>query len=168
MTKHNNQENQAEENKNLEIEETQKEQSLEPNYKEMFLRVNADLQNIKKRTAKERADWMHIAQADVLKEFFPLIDDLNRALDTSGKIITSDMKSWADGLELIKKNIEKKLKELDIEEIDTTGNFDPELHEALMQTDSADSQSGQIVQVLHKGYTFRGKVIIHAKVSVAK
>jgi len=152
-----------------EEQKNQEQKSQEPDYREQFLRLNADMQNFKRRVDKERSEWMLIAQADIVKAFFPVIDDLSRALDvTFSQELPPEIKSWVDGLALVQKNIEKKLQELEIKEIVTTGKFDPELHEALMHVDSASHQSGDIVHVLSKGYTFKGKVIQYAKVSVAK
>ncbi len=152
-----------------EEQKNQEPKSQEPGYKEQYLRLNADMQNFKRRVDKERSEWMFIAQTDIVKAFFPVIDDLSRALDvTFTQEVSPEIKSWVDGLALMQKNIEKKLQELDIQEIVTTGKFDPERHEALMHVDSPSHQSGDIVHVLSKGYTFKGKVIQYAKVSVAK
>ena len=60
------------------------------------------------------------------------------------------------------------MEKLSISEIDCSGEFDPDFHEALMQDDKSGKKAGMIVNVIAKGYTFKGKVIRHAKVSVAK
>ena len=75
---------------------------------------------------------------------------------------------WLKGLKIIQKKISKSLKVLGIEEIDCSAEFNPRFHEALMQVDSSEHKSGQIVSVLNKGYLFKGEVLRHAKVSVAK
>jgi molecular chaperone GrpE len=161
--------NDHDENQEIQQNEQQEQKNQEPDYREQFLRLNADMQNFKRRVDKERSEWMLIAQADAIKSFFPVIDDLSRALDVSiSQELPPEIKSWLDGLTLVQKNIQKKLQELEIEEIITTGKFDPELHEAMMHVDSPSHQSGDIVHVLSKGYTFKGKVLQYAKVSVAK
>jgi molecular chaperone GrpE len=62
----------------------------------------------------------------------------------------------------------KIFKDLGVEEIDCTGEFDPELHEALVEVDSKEHKSGEIVDVLTRGYTYNSHILRHAKVSVAK
>ena len=69
---------------------------------------------------------------------------------------------------LIQKNIKKTLADLGVNEIETTGKFNPEYHEALAQLEAPEVKSGSIVQVFSKGYMFKGKVLKHAQVSVAK
>ena len=68
----------------------------------------------------------------------------------------------------MQQNLHKRLDELSVKEIDCSGSFDPQLHEALMHVDSPDHESGAIVQVLSKGYLLGEHVLRHAKVSVAK
>ena len=138
----------------------------EPNYKELYLRTNADFQNFRKRTERERAELAQGLQADALERLLPIIDDLDRAITSAQQ--NGVQESWLDGFVLILKNANKKLAEIGVEEIALTTTFDPELHEALMHVDSPQHQSGDIVQVLEKGYALKGKVIKYARVSVAK
>lgn len=136
--------------------------------KSQLLRISADFANFKNRVTKERSEWEEFAQINIITAFLPMIDDLERALDVAKDKINKDCLSWLAGFELIDKNLKKSLDKLGIKEIDCSSDFDPELHEALMQTDSDKHATGQIVQVLNKGYTFKNRVIRHAKVSVAK
>ncbi len=141
----------------------------EESFKEQFLRLSADLQNYKRRVEKERLDWMHMAQSNILQDILPIFDELNRALELSEQEATDEKtKKWLEGFKLIQKNWTKKISDLGVKEIDASGEFNPELHEALMQADSKDVESNHIVQCFEKGYTFKDKVIRHAKVSVAK
>jgi molecular chaperone GrpE len=148
-------------------QEQTNEQSHEPNYKELYLRTNADFQNFKRRTEKEKLEWATIMQADIITKILPTIEDLERAIQTAEQKSTESA-SWIEGFQLILKNLKKTLTDLGVEEILTMGQFNPEFHEALVQIDSPEHASGDIVQVLSKGYTFKGKVIKHARVSVAK
>ena len=142
--------------------------SIEESFKEQFLRLNADFQNFKRRVEKERAEWMTSAQSSVLKKLLPVFDELdNVVLLTKGEQAT-DNTSWTQGLQLSQKNWQKILLEIGVEEIDPSGMFDPELHEGLMQEEALDKKSGEIVKTFSKGYRFKGNVIKHAKVSVAK
>ncbi len=135
---------------------------------EQLLRINADFQNFKRRVEKERIEWMVLAQSKTLESLLPLFDELDRALDLADQKADKQVAAWLDGFKLIQKNWKKRFKELGVKEIEGSGKFDPELHEALVQVDSEDIASGDIVQCFEKGYTFKEKVIKHAKVSVAK
>lgn len=138
----------------------------DPDYKELLLRTNADFQNFKRRVERERAEWTSLMQASVIEKMLPFVTDLERAIQSAPA--TEGSSAWLEGFQLILKNLKKTLKDLGVEEISTTGQFNPELHEALMHVESADHASGDIVQELSKGYTLKGKVITHARVSVAK
>lgn len=157
-------------------EENLKNENLEKNVsfdelnalKSQLLRVSADFANFKNRVTKERSEWEEFAQINIIGVFLPMIDDLERALDAAKDKVDQDGLSWLAGFELMYKNLKKSLDQLGIKEIDCSSDFDPEFHEALMQAESDEHDSGKIVQVLNKGYSFKGKVIRHAKVSVAK
>ncbi len=140
--------------------------TAEPNYKELYLRTNADFQNFKKRTERERMDLAQSLQADAVERLLPIIDDLDRAINAAKQ--TGNQEAWLDGFVLILKNAKKKLTEIGVEEISNTTTFDPMLHEALMHVESPEHKNGDIVQVLEPGYTLKGKVIKYARVSVAK
>lgn len=139
------------------------------NFYEQFIKLSADLENYKRRVTRERAEWMDVSQVNLLIELLPIFDELDRALVMADNAQTDTTNNaWLDGFKLIQKNWEKKLEEVHVKVIDTSGMFNPEMHEALMQVEDPEKQSGQIAQVFHKGYTFKDKVIVHAKVSVAK
>jgi len=136
--------------------------------KNQLLRVNADFDNFKKRITKERSEWEDLAKFTVIEDILPIFDDFERALELSQSGIDEKKKAWLDGFEIIYKNFKKTLEALNVKEIDCSGDFNPELQEALVQVDSDKHKHGQIVSILNKGYTLNGKVIKHARVSVAK
>lgn len=141
------------------------------NYKELYVRLAADLQNFKRRIEKERLDWTETAQGIILSAFLPIFEDIDRAIETSDQQLLVEQSTAApfvDGFKLIQKNLKKTLTDLGVNEIDTTGLFNPEYHEALAQIDAPTQTSGTIVQVFNKGYMFKGKILKHAQVSVAK
>lgn len=142
----------------------------DPDYKELLLRTNADFQNFKRRVERERTEWTSLMQSSVIEKILPFVSDLERAIQAqaSQEATPGGQPDAIKGFELILKNLKKTLKGLGVEEIPTTGQFNPELHEALMHVESADHASGDIVQELSKGYTHKGKVLTHARVSVAK
>ncbi len=139
------------------------------NVKEKLLRVNADFQNYKRRIEKEKMEWISVGQSKVIQMFLPFVDDLDLALGSCNKDELDEKTSvLLEGFLIIQKKLKKNLADLDVKEIDCSGQFDPNFHEALMQVDLQDHKSGQIVQVFNPGYLFRDKVLRHAKVSVAK
>ena len=139
------------------------------NLKDQLIRVNADFQNFKKRVEREKAEWMSVGQEMVLERFLPFIDDLDRAIQSCSEQEMDEQKTvWLQGFIIIEKNLKKMFSEIGVKEVDCSIPFDPEYHEALMQVDSKEHKSGQIVQVFSKGYLFKDKVLKHAKVSVAK
>jgi molecular chaperone GrpE len=137
--------------------------------RDQLLRVNADFQNFKKRQEKEKEAWFEIAQGAVIKSFLPVMDDFELAMkNIETKEEKKEKEGWKQGIELLFKKFEKVFQDLGVEKIKTDIAFDPEFHEALMQVESKDHKTGQIVSVLSNGYTFKGKVLRVAKVSVAK
>ncbi len=138
-------------------------------WKGKFLRVTADLQNFKKRMEKERVQWMQIAQSQIVNDLLAIIDDFERASEQKEKQeLAPETEELFSGFAMIGKALEKVLLGHGLKEISDVENFDPELHEAIAQIPSEDCESGQIVQVLQKGYRFKEQVIRPAKVTVAK
>lgn len=130
-------------------------------WKDRCLRTAAEFENFKRRSEKERVLWISNTQAGILTDVLGLVDDFERAFaqpaDTS-----------REGFKLIYKSLQKILEKYGVQEIKEITEFDPELHEAIMQVESADHQAGQIVHVLQKGYRFKDQILRPAKVSVAK
>ena len=137
------------------------------NFKAQFLRVTADFENFKRRQEKEQAQWYQQAQADVLKDLLVIVDNFDRALQEK-QARTPELASWLQGFELIHKFIKKLLKDYEVEELKNMSEFDPEFHEALAQVEAEDKTPGEIVDVLEKGYTFKGSLLRPAKVTVVK
>ena len=137
--------------------------------KEKFIRVSADLQNYRKRVEKEKAQWIKIAQSELLTDLLSVVDDFDRALQESKKEgVPKELSVFVDGLEMIYKSFYKFFDKYGIKEITEIKIFDPNLHEAISQIDSPDHQSGEIIQVLQKGFMLKDNVLRPAKVVVAK
>lgn len=131
-------------------------------WKDRCLRTAAEFENFKRRSEKERVSWITNTQAAVLTDILEIVDDFDRAIAAKQENAT------VPGFELIYKSFQKILQKYGVQEIKENTDFDPSLHEAIMQVDSADHQSGHIVQVLQKGYRFKDQILRPAKVSVAK
>lgn len=134
--------------------------------KERVLYQQAEFDNYKKRVDKERALWMETAQDVVINDILPLVDDMDRTLE-SLKTVPQELHAHVAGFEMISKALTKLLKKYDIEEIPFSNTFDPVYFEAVMQTAAEGTASGDIVSILQKGYQRKGRVLRPAKVSVA-
>ena len=137
--------------------------------RERCLYLTAEFENYKKRIAREKQEWISVAQTDLIADFLPVVDDIERALEQiQQEKITPEISKHLEGFTLIYKEFFKLLDKYQISQIEPTTNFDPELHEALMQVESAEHTAGEIINVLQKGYKYKDKIIRPAKVSVAK
>jgi molecular chaperone GrpE len=136
--------------------------------KETCKRVAADFENFKKRVERDRVSWTHSAQAEVLRDLLPIVDDFDRAIGQYQKHEQSEHAQWLAGFDLIRKAFAKFLQNYGVTEIQQSTHFDPELHEAVVQVDSKTHESGTIVEVVQKGYMLNGHVLRVARVTVAK
>lgn len=146
------------------IEVLQKQVTEEKN---KYLRLYAEFENFRKRSAKERIDLIGTASADVLKEMLPILDDFERAIDSNKT--ASDIESVKEGFELLHNKFGRLMKSKGIESIDPKDEmFDGELHEAIAQMPAqTEDQKGKIFDVVEKGYKLNDKIIRHPKVVVA-
>lgn len=132
--------------------------------------LSADFENYRKNVIKERAQWTETAQSEVLKTILKVIDDFERALKEFKEAtdLSEERRVRFKGFEIIYQSLLKILESYNVKEIEIMKEFDPKKHEAVMQTESDEKKSGEIVEVLEKGYV-RGNMLIRpAKVSVAK
>lgn len=131
--------------------------------KDRLVRLTAEYDNYRKRTAKEKEGIYTEACTDVLKEVLPVADNLERALAVDGNV--EDLKK---GVEMTIKGFLNSLQKLGVEEIDTTNGFDPNLHQAISVVEDANLSSNDVAQVYQKGYKRGDKVIRYSMVTVAK
>lgn len=136
--------------------------------KAKYLYTIAEFDNYKKRTDREKTQWINHGQVSVLTDLLDIVDDFKRTFDQLEKQqLPVEVKSYFEGFKLISKSLQKFLSKYNIQEI-KADNFDPELHEAVMQVESPNHKSGDIVQLLQAGYQYKDQVLRPAKVSVAK
>lgn len=141
----------------------------ETKYKELedkYLRAHADFENTKKRLEKEKQMAIDYTNEKFAKEMLPIIDSLELALAHSGE--ESDTSKLREGVSLTLDTLVKAFERNGIKQIPTSGAFDPEIHEAIMQAPSDEVEEGHIVATLQKGYIFRDRLIRPALVSVCK
>ena len=159
----------AEETKS-EPEATQKvEIDWEQKYKELndrHLRLNAEYDNYRKRTSKEKADMIKTAGEKIISDILPVVDNFERALENMKE--GTDVNALKEGVELILKQLMGMMKNYGVEQIKTeNADFDTDLHEAIAQFPApTPEQKNKIIDCTTKGYTMHGKVIRHAKVVV--
>ena len=127
-----------------------------------LLRITAEYENFRKRTAKEKEGIYTDACSDVIKEMLPVIDNLDRAIAVDGSV--EDLKK---GIEMTIKGLETSLQKLGVEEIDASGEFDPNLHQAVMHIEDESLEKNVVTEVFMKGYKRGDKVIRHSVVKVA-
>ncbi len=153
-------------------EETSGEDSKDAELAEMkdrYMRLLAEYDNFRRRTQKEKEAIYADAVAEVVKEWLPLVDDIERAVASSENMDESSVEKVAEGIKLIGKQAGSVLGKLGVEEIEGKEgtSFDPNLHEAVMHVEDDSLGEQEIAQVFQKGYTCKGKVIRHTVVKVA-
>ena len=135
---------------------------------EQLLRTAADLENFKKRAARERQDAIKYANESLLEKFIPVLDNFEAALAAANAPNTS-VQSLQAGVSMIQQQLKSAMSEAGLEEINATGRpFDPNLHEALSQRETSDVPEGHVVQQVRKGYKLRERLLRPAAVIVAK
>lgn len=132
------------------------------NYLDDLMRLQAEFDNYRKRMQSALSDARQDGFIDAIEQFVPALDSFKMATD----MITD--KNTLMGIKFIEKGILDTLNKMGVEEIDATGKFNPELHQAIDTDDSADVESGTITKVAYRGFTYKGKVIRYAQVVVKK
>ncbi len=131
--------------------------------KELLLRRQAEFENFRKRTEKERFDYLQYAGMELVRELLPVLDDFERALKTECKSA-----EYAKGIEMIYGRMLESLKKAGLEPIATTGaQFDPHLHQAIERVESEDAEDGTVLGEFQRGYNFKGKLLRPSMVKVA-
>lgn len=127
-----------------------------------LMRLQAEFDNYRKRMQTALSDARQDGFMDAIEQFIPALDSFKMATD----MITD--KNTLMGIKFIEKGILDTLKKMGVEEIDASGKFDPELHQAIDTDDSSDVESGMITKVAYRGFTYKGKVLRYAQVVVRK
>jgi molecular chaperone GrpE len=130
-----------------------------------LLRLAADFDNYKKRAARERAEYVALANERLLKELLPILDDLERALNSAEEHEAAQLE---EGVRLVHRSLASLLERQGVKEIATEGKFDPHVHEALLAQPSDEAEQGDVLDVIQKGYTLGDRVVRPARVIVAE
>lgn len=128
-------------------------------------RQMAEFDNFRKRTEKEKAMMFETGAKSVIEKILPVVDNFERGLAT---IPEEDKGSgFANGMEMIYRQLMTELEKMDVKPIPAVGEeFNPEFHNAVMQVESEEYESGVVAQELLKGYTYRDTVVRHSMVAV--
>jgi molecular chaperone GrpE len=134
-----------------------------------LLRTTADFDNYKKRAVREKQDAIRFANENLLEKLVPVLDSLDMAMAAAQNSQADAPQSLRTGISMVYQQLRNALTEAGLEEVDATGKpFDPNLHEAVSQQETAELPEGQVVQQLRKGYKLRERLLRPATVVVSK
>jgi molecular chaperone GrpE len=133
-----------------------------------LLRLNADFDNFKKRTAKDRLEAIKFANEDIIERLLPVLDNFEAALAAGNNADASSVGSLLTGVKMILGQLKGVVTDAGLEEIDAQGKpFDPVIHEALSQEPSDEIEEGHVLKQMRKGYKLRDRLLRPASVVVS-
>lgn len=134
-------------------------------WKELSLRTAAEMDNLRKRTAREREEAIRYANQRLLEELLPVIDNFEMGMQAAAQDTTSMIYI---GMDMVRRQLNEFLTSQGVEEIPTTGLFDPNLHDAVAQEDCAAGEEGRILRATRRGFKLRDRLLRPASVVVSK
>ena len=141
-------------------------------YKDKYLRAHADFENAKRRLEKDKMNAVSYANESFAKDILAVMDSFENALasihgadEENSSEVLANMK---EGVNLTFEQLKKILEKNSIKEVSCEGEFDPEVHQAIMQVESDEHEAGAVVQVMQKGYTIKDRILRPAMVSTCK
>jgi molecular chaperone GrpE len=144
----------------------EKTKEAEENYARL-LRLAADMENLKKRQERERADLLQFANESLVKELLPLVDNLERALDHGRQLAAPE--ALLEGIEMVHQGFLKALDRFGVTPLDSLGRqFDPAFHNAMMQEEAPGVPDSSVIKELQKGYVMNQRLLRPAMVVVAR
>lgn len=131
--------------------------------KDRLLRLQADFDNFRRRSAKEREEISAVVTQNFCKDMLPLLDNFERAMAAE----TKDVEAFQKGVEMIFTQFQEILKKNGLEHIEAVGQkFDPNFHQAVMRVEDSEKEDDTVAQELQKGYMVKGRVIRPSMVQV--
>jgi molecular chaperone GrpE len=159
------QEKQAEEQDNQDDVELKIQEKVQE-YEERLVRLQAEFENYRKRTVKEKEDIYKFASEDLVKNLLPVLDNFERALDSMKENQESN-EGYQKGIDMVYQQLIQALEKEGLEEIKALGEpFDPNYHHAVFQESNEDYKDNTVMEVFQKGYTLKDKVIRPSMVKV--
>jgi len=131
-----------------------------------WLRAQADFDNFRRRTSKEKEELAQYASLKLIGQLLPVVDNFQRALQTGAD--TAENQSFFKGVDMIYRQLWQVLENEGLKQMEPVGQpFDPEVHQAIMQVESEEHEAGTVVEVVQPGYWLKDKVIRPAMVKVS-
>jgi len=139
-------------------------------FKDKYLRAHADFENSKKRLEKDKMNAVSYANESFAKDILAVMDSFENAIASMEESEDSSevLVKMKEGVNLTHEQLKKVLEKNSIKEVECEGEFNPEVHQAIMQVESDAHQTGDVVQVMQKGYTIKDRVLRPAMVSTCK
>ena len=129
----------------------------------LLQRNQADFDNYRRRNASVRADSYEEGKRDVITSLLPILDDFDRVAEAESKD-----EAWAEGVKLVHRKLIETLQKQGLCEVETDGDFDPNLHNAVMAEAVEGVEKGKIIAVFQKGYRVKDKIVRHSMVKVSE
>jgi len=161
----------VEEATSTEVDPLEAAQAEAADYKDKYLRAHADFENSKRRLEKDKMNAVAYANESFAKDILAVIDSFENAIasmESSEEDSSEVLENMKKGVELTFEQLKKILEKNSIKEVDCSGAFDPEVHQAIMQVESEKHNEGDVVQVMQKGYTIKDRILRPAMVSTCK
>ena len=163
-------EEQAEAEETVEVDPLEAAIAEAADYKDKYLRAHADFENSKKRLEKDKMNAVSYANESFAKDILAVMDSFENALASMENSEDSSevLEKMKEGVTLTHEQLKKVLEKNHIKAVDCEGEFDPEVHQAIMQVESDTHEVGEVVQVMQKGYTIKDRILRPAMVSTCK
>ena len=135
--------------------------------KDKYLRLVAEFDNFRKRTAKERIELEQVASKNIISALLPVLDDFERAKKIADE--DNSPEPFSEGVRLVYSKLNNTLQSKGLKAMQSDGQqFDPEMHEAITELDLGPDNTGKIIDTVERGYTLNEHIIKYAKVVVGK
>ncbi|MCX6868477.1 MAG: nucleotide exchange factor GrpE [Verrucomicrobia bacterium] len=134
-------------------------------WKEISLRTAAEIDNLRKRTAREREEAIRYSNQRLLEEILPVIDNFEMGMQAASQETSSMIYI---GMDMVRRQLSEFLSSQGVEEIPTSGHFDPNLHDAVAEEECAAGEDGRILRVIRRGFKLRDRLLRPASVVVSK
>lgn len=136
-------------------------------WRDKYMRLQAEFDNYRKRTLREKMDLVASGGADVIKSMLSVLDDVHRAVEASEK--SDDIAALREGERLVMQKFEEALKQKNVTEIEAVGEeFNADYHEAVARFAAGEDKKGKVIDVVQRGYMLGDKVLRYAKVVVGE
>ncbi len=137
--------------------------------KDKFLRASAEMQNMRRRMEEEKSNLLKYEGEELIKKLLPTIDNFERAINMDDTNLEDEVSKFLSGFKMIYGNFSSVLQSYEIQAMDVLNKpFDPNMMEAVLAEGVEGVEANIVIDVLQKGYTYKGKVIRHAMVKVSK